>query len=239
MCREVVAGVYRKFGETTIGQNLDAGKVFKNVVIFIIMSEDEAALDAGRKKVGEPLVIEILNLDKKDSEVLLMGLAPVDPLMMSLKQAHDLLESKQRILIKDIREKIIMRCRKYVHNSYHKAVYKTLQKYDQNGCFMQVGSPKNTESDDEPRDRDTSIIRNGEIVVAFFVIVAITGDNKALDNLCSVQSHRNGKKCRRCDCPDCSGAELGITRDHALMKQTTTEMDRIDLAEIVNSRDRR
>jgi len=64
--------------------------------------------------------------------------------------------------------------------------------------MMQVGSPKNTESDDEPTN--DSIIRNGEIVAAFFVIVAITGDNKALDNLCcSVQSHRNGKKCRRCD----------------------------------------
>ena len=58
MYREVVAGVYRKFGETTVGQNLDAGKVFKNIVIFIVMSEDEAALDAGRKKVGEPLVMK-------------------------------------------------------------------------------------------------------------------------------------------------------------------------------------
>jgi hypothetical protein len=243
MCREVVAGVYRKFGKTTVGQNLEAGKVFKNVVIFIVMSEDEAALDAGRKKVGEPLVIEILNLNKKDSEVLLMGLAPVDPLMMSLEQAHVLLESKQNILIKDIREKVIMRRRRSVHNIYHKEVYKTLQKYDQNGCFLQCGRPKNTEIDDEPtynaNDEGRSIIRNGEIVVAFFVIVAITGDNKALDNLGSVQSHRNGRKCRRCDCRDCSGAEVGNTRDHALMKQATTEMDRIDLAEFLNSRGRK
>ena len=159
--------------------------------------------------------------------------------MMSLEQAHEHLEFKQQILIKDIRDKVIMRRRKSVHNFYHKEVYKTLQKYDQNGCFLQVGRPKNTNKDDEPiYNNDDSIIRNGEIVVAFFVIVAITGDNKALDNLCSVQSHRNGRKCRRCDCRDCSGAELGNTRNHALMKQTTIDMDRIDLEEILNNQSR-
>ena len=75
---KAVEGLHRIHGETT-----EDGK--RIVLIAIGVSEDEAALNSTRTKNGEPFVLDIYNLVNEDSNIDLLGMAPQNPLGMSVE----------------------------------------------------------------------------------------------------------------------------------------------------------
>ena len=174
---KAVEGLHRIYGEKTV----DGKRI---VLVAIGISEDEAALNSTRNKNGEPLVGEIYNLVNEDSKVDLLGMAPQNPLGMSLESAHEHLKHMKCSTKSDM-EIICKSAARKVHLDYLKKVIEPIDNSINEGIWLQIGQ--------DEKDRPA------EIVLAFIVIFIISGDNKALNYLSSVNSQCKGMKCRCCN----------------------------------------
>ena len=209
VCKRVTASIHNTYGDRYYLPNNPNHPGFRIVVTFIILSEDEAVVDQGRKKSQNTLKMDILNLTGTDTSIDLLGIAPQNPLGMSFAEADEHLNTKMKCLQQFRRLEIIQARKRYVHLYYLDQVHKPLREYP-NGAFVQLGEDNETEE--------------AEIVVTFFETVAITGDSKALNPFCSV-GDKQSMKCRCCNETNCSRFTLESktwqVRNNEVMKVKT------------------
>ena len=216
ICKQITTSIHNTYGERYYPPNCPNDHPgYRIMVIFVILSEDGAVVDTGRRKELETLKMDILNLTGTDASIDLLGIAPLNPLGMSFAEADDHLKTEMKCLQQFRRHERIKARKHWVHQFYHEQVHKSLRQYP-NGAFLQLGLDSDTEE--------------AETVVIFIETVALTGDSKALNPLCSV-GNINSQRCRFCNETDCSrftadSANWEI-RDNTFMKEKTKKLGEV------------
>ena len=155
ICHELHQFMIEQKGETYTCPK--TGKVHKNMIVFILESEDGVALDPSKSKEGEPLLGKIANLKNDKDEYFLIGMSPNDPLRMSNESADEHLKWRG-MRIKARREEEIKQRKREVHGNWYTLVHTSLTNIEDRGFFLKI----------ERSD-------NADINVAFPIIVCLTG----------------------------------------------------------------
>ena len=235
MCKLIYEGIIRMHGKTSQSPYGPEFPPVENLPIYTVISEDEAGVNSNKSKSIEPLVVDFINFHSTEKDVgtninkgiFLLGMAPINPLMMSDDAAHVHLKNRN-FNIKKHRDLIIMLEKRRIHFKYLGEVLKDLDSIKPHGAYVQIGS---TNTDNLEINISTGEYKTPKIICGFCVILQLTGDNKALNILNSCHSTANGRRCRICDAikMNCfSDTDLASQnyRDHNMMKSKSEQYEK-------------
>ena len=169
----------------------------RNVLMVIVVSEDEAAVNSTRSKSMEPCVAEFSCFVGTDQEVDLLGFSALK-LPESKEFYNEHLKRIQKCNGKGQRQTIIAMENRRLKQEYLKCLFNPfLKETSQNGFELQMCLP-------------TADVPNPEICCVYCHIGCLSGDNKSLDAWAGVASNRTGvAKQTKCRCRCCTEFDCG------------------------------